>query len=589
MLCRLPRWSPAVLLVIAGSTHSVVADPFPAGFDLSSLNGANGFVCNGIDAGDYSGFSVSSAGDVNGDGVDDFIIGANAADTNGPGSGASYVVFGDTSIGSSGVLELSTLNGSNGFVCNGISVGDSSGRSVSCAGDVNDDGINDLIIGAIQADQGAVIDAGEAYIIFGHTSIGAGGTIELSSLDGINGFVCLGIDAYDQIGGSVSSAGDINGDGIGDLIIGARFADPNMMNTGGESYIVFGDPNLGASGTLDLSSLNGTNGFVCNGVDAGDRSGVSVSSAGDVNGDNFDDLIIGAYTADEHGTNTGECYVIFGGNGIGASGTLELASLNGANGFACYGDFGSDFVGSSVSSAGDINGDGIGDLIIGASSRSSSPFSDAVGNCYILFGGIGIGSSGKVELTELNGTDGFVCFGVDAFDYTGYTVSSASDINGDGFDDCIVGAFGADPNGIATGASYVIYGGTAIAPSGVLNLSSLDGDNGFVCEGVSSGDSCGYSVSSAGDVNGDGIDDLVIGASTANPNGLNEAGQTYIVYGRCIISGNLNGDLVVDTADLGILIAQFGTIGPEADLNNDNTVDTADLGILIGAFGSTCN
>jgi hypothetical protein len=120
---------------------------FGASIELSSLNGSNGFVLNGIDANDQSGRAVSGAGDVNGDGIDDLIIGAIGASI---GSGKSYVVFGNSS-GFSSALELSALNGSNGFVLNGIDGGDFSGRSVSGAGDVNGDGIDDLIIGADRA------------------------------------------------------------------------------------------------------------------------------------------------------------------------------------------------------------------------------------------------------------------------------------------------------------------------------------------------------------------------------------------------------------------------------------------------------
>ena len=118
---------------------------------------------------------------------------------------------------------------------------------------------------------------------------------ELSSLNGTNRFVINRIDVSDQSGRSVSAAGDINGDGIDDIIIGADNADPNGNNSG-ESYVVFGSAS-GFGAALELSALDGTNGFVINGIDADDRSGTSVSAAGDVNGDGIDDIIIGAFTA----------------------------------------------------------------------------------------------------------------------------------------------------------------------------------------------------------------------------------------------------------------------------------------------------
>ncbi|MBG1270122.1 Ig-like domain-containing protein, partial [Nostoc sp. WHI] len=255
--------------------------------------------------------SVSSAGDINGDGFDDLIIGAFRADPNGENyAGESYVVFGSNS-GFDAQLNLSDLNGSNGFVINGIDAGDSSGYSVSSAGDINGDGFDDLIIGARNADPNGNNLAGESYVVFGSNS-GFDAQLNLSDLNGSNGFVINGIDTGDFSGGSVSSAGDINGDGFDDLIIGAVNADPNGENYAGESYVVFGS-NSGFDAQLNLSDLNGSNGFVINGIDSYDGSGRSVSSAGDINGDGFDDLIIGANGADPNGENyAGESYVVFG-------------------------------------------------------------------------------------------------------------------------------------------------------------------------------------------------------------------------------------------------------------------------------------
>src|SRR5689334_4399942 len=197
--------------------------------------------------------------------------------------------------------NLSSLNGSNGFVINGVSANDKSGKSVSSAGDLNGDNINDIIIGANFADPNGNVEAGSSYVLFGSTNIGNTGIINLSSLDGSNGFVINGVSASDESGFSVSSAGDVNGDNIYDVIIGAIFADPNGINNAGSSYVLFGSTNIGSTGIINLSSLNGSNGFVINGVAFGDESGNSVSLAGDVNGDNGNDIIIGAYNAYPNG------------------------------------------------------------------------------------------------------------------------------------------------------------------------------------------------------------------------------------------------------------------------------------------------
>jgi hypothetical protein len=152
---------------------------------------------------------------------------------NGPGFGAS--------------LDLSTLTGSNGFTLNGIDQSDNSGWSVSGAGDINGDGIDDLIIGALGADPNGVGAAGESYVVFGQDTVngpGFGASLDLSTLTGSNGFTLNGIDQSDNSGWSVSGAGDINGDGIDDLIIGALGADPNGVGAAGESYVVFGREGL---------------------------------------------------------------------------------------------------------------------------------------------------------------------------------------------------------------------------------------------------------------------------------------------------------------------------------------------------------
>ncbi|MFB2935939.1 choice-of-anchor Q domain-containing protein [Aerosakkonemataceae cyanobacterium BLCC-F154] len=490
-------------------------------FNLSELNGNNGFALNGINQFDFSGRSVSSAGDINGDGIDDLIIGASGADPNGNNSGQSYVVFGQQG-GFNPSFNLSSLNGNNGFVLNGINADDSSGYSVSGAGDINGDGIDDLIIGSPDADPSGD-RSGQIHVVFGQQG-GFSPTFNLSSLNGSNGFTINGVAANALTGLDVSDAGDINGDGIDDLIIGAIFADPNGFDDAGQSYVVFGRQNQFNS-TLNLSELNGSNGFAINGIRRGDYSGNSVSSAGDINGDGFDDLIIGAYFADVNGqSGTGQSYVIFGRQG-GFSANFNLFQLNGSNGFAINGINAGDYSGYSVSGAGDVNGDGFDDLIIGAYNPD-----DNVGRAYVMFGRSG-GFSRSFNLANLNGNNGFTINGINPDDNLGVSVSSAGDVNGDGIDDLIIGADQADPNGDNSGQTYVVFGqrGT-FSPN--LNLADLNGSNGFALNGINPGDNSGGSVSGAGDVNADGIDDLIIGARLASVNGNTFAGQSYVVFGR---------------------------------------------------------
>jgi hypothetical protein len=193
------------------------------------LDGLNGFQISGELADDNSGRSVSGAGDLNGDGFDDVIVGAERVDPNGEYSGASYVVFGKAS-GFSAHMQLSMLDGTNGFQISGEAADDFSGRSVSAAGDVNGDGFDDLIVGAHGADPNCST-SGAAYVVFGKAG-GFSATLDLSSLDGTNGFQISGESYYDRSSASISDAGVFNGDGFDDLIIGAYSADPNGATSG---------------------------------------------------------------------------------------------------------------------------------------------------------------------------------------------------------------------------------------------------------------------------------------------------------------------------------------------------------------------
>ncbi len=499
----------------------------PASVDLSTLNGTTGFRLDGINVSDNSGRSVSSAGDVNGDGFDDLLIGAYRGDPNGDSdAGESYVVFGKSS-GFAAAMDLSTLDGTMGFRLDGIHANDRSGVSVSNAGDVNGDGFDDLIIGSPYAAPNGNDDVGESYIVFGKSN-GFGGTLDLASLDGTTGFRVVGSDVGGRSGHSVSNAGDVNGDGFDDLLIGAFRARPNDKNAAGKSYVVFGKSN-GFTAALNLSTLDGTNGFRLDGIDAYDQSGVSVSSAGDVNGDGFDDIIVGAYYGDPNGIDVaGESYVVFGKSSRFVA-ILSLNTLNGSNGFRIDGIDHDDLSGRAVASAGDVNGDGFDDLLIGAVKGDPNGKYNA-GECYVVFGK-STDSVSSLRLSGLNGTNGFQLNGVDAGDRAGHSVSSAGDVNDDGFDDLIVGARDGDPHGKSNaGESYVVFGKSSEFVA-ALELSMLDGTNGFRLDGNDANDYSGGSVSNAGDVNGDGFDDIIVGAYRGDPNGYS-TGESYVVFGR---------------------------------------------------------
>ena len=276
---------------------------------FSGADGSVLYTFNGDSAGDDFGISVSGAGDVNGDGVADFIVGAPRDDNNGIDSGNARV-----------------FSGSDGSVLHnfdGDSEGEFFGWSVSGAGDVNGDGFDDLIVGAIRDDENG-IESGSASV--------------LSGSDGAVLYIFDGDSAFDNFGQSVSGAGDVNGDGFDDLIVGA-FLDNNNGSDSGSARV--------------FSGIDGSILYTFDGNSNNDRLGDSVSGAGDVNGDGFADLIVGAPRDDNNGDRSGSATVFSGFDGS------VLYNFNG--------DSTNDSFGDSVSGVGDVNGDGIADFFVSAS------------------------------------------------------------------------------------------------------------------------------------------------------------------------------------------------------------------------------
>ncbi|PSB68059.1 hypothetical protein C7B61_02905, partial [filamentous cyanobacterium CCP1] len=530
-------------------------------FYLSQLDGKNGLRIHGGAVGDHFGFSVSGVGDVNGDGIDDLIIGARDAKNR---AGRSYVLFGRKSFFS--ILDFRFpqfyLGGTLGFVLEGVREGeannprsgDRTGHSVSGAGDFNGDGVADLIIGSFSTEDGV---PGRAYVVFGqHQPFDPVFNLgEITTESGYRKGFSLSGNPLDLYGFFVATAGDLDKDGKDDLLIGVP--GPASGSKTGEVRIVYGKELQNES---DLSSIRQT---TIKGETRGDRFGNSVSSIGDIDGDGYPDLLIGARAIGmDAPKNRGRTYVIFGRNKntgelLSTKTSLNVANLDGNDGFKINGLFENELSGWAVSGLGDINDDGYDDFIIGANRNQSG---GRAGRAFVIFGGQNFGESFDLNpstFVRTGGRSGFVITGLsaDGGDNLGFSVSPAGDFNGDSIPDLLIGAPGQQNGETAvSGRAYVIFGGETVGAGGLVSLGLLNANqspnqtNLIAFEGTPSfrddktiGDKAGWSVSGVGDLNDDGIDDIIIGAPESSVSGRQAAGASYVVFGNAAPVLDLNG------------------------------------------------
>lgn len=460
-------------------------------FNASTFTEKHGIVINGSAAGQRLGVSVSGVGDMNRDGVSEFALGYQSAN----GTGGVFLVYGTRllpgTFSASAIGDTSQGASVRGVNIRGVDAGDWAGAAVSGAGDFNGDGFDDLLIGAPRYGAGAAQGNGAAYVVFGtSTGIGSSGALNLQSIAPPAGVRILGEKALDQFGASLSGIGDVNGDGLDDIVIGA----PGARTGQGYAVVLFGHPDYSlATGPnpINLARLSdgdpaqspplpnslyftvimpapgalaalytpqfillppykpGDLGMIPGmrlSGSSGAGLGTSVSGLGDVNGDGMDDFIVGApgyngLTAPE--PHTGRAYLV-----LGARGEDHRPEFSGADvgavvpGMVIIPD--DDPIGGAVAGAGDVNGDGLMDILIGSSTASPGGFN---GEACVLFGASGF--SGTFSLRDLGHADpaaarGFYLYNMasGAKGGLGLSVAPAGDINNDGVADFLLGRSG---------------------------------------------------------------------------------------------------------------------------------------------------
>ncbi len=432
----------------------------------------------GIDSSDQAGAVLAGFGDLNGDGYDDFAAGVpNHNGGGGTGAGATFVVLGGSL---SGWTDLDTAD----VTVDHTDAAAQLGTSVAFAGDVDGDGTDDLVMGATGAGW-TTGSSGDAYLFLGGSDMTGG--LELSEYDADSIFA--GTASGVSTGAAVAGVGDITGDRLAELVVSA----PGHTVRRGVTYLI-SDP---ATGIVSLDDA--THSWI--GEDADDYCGSALASAGDVDGDGVDDLLFGSYINDRGGSEAGSGYLVHGpGTAISELEDADAIMVGVSSG---------DWSSYALDGAGDTNGDGYDDVVIGAH-KSYGSWSNA-GSAYLLLGPF----TGEVDLAYADAS----FEGPNQNAFLGYDVARAGDVDVDGNDDFVLGAYGENSHGNSTGAAYLVLGPV----SGAFDLES----GAVKATGESSNNYAGIGVSGAGDLDGDGSGDWLVGARGAS----GSAGLIYVLLG----------------------------------------------------------
>lgn len=422
------------------------------------------------------GYALAGAGDVNGDGFDDFLIGTFHNDVRGLDAGAAYLFLGHAYL--KWGLNDSVLSADARFL--GQKAYDAAGYSVACNGDLNGDGFDDMLIGAPAGNDRVPWMSGRVYIIFGKEQADWGKEFLLyDSADAMY----EGDGLQDLAGLSVAYIGDINNDGYDDFLVGAPYKDVKYEDAG-MAYLILGRSN----NWLQLDYLTNADASFKYEME-GSNVGYSVAGIGDVNNDGIPDFAIGAI-------GRSHIFVIYGRTNVSWGKNFDLANAD----LILYGTYRytNEGVGWKVAGGGDLNGDGISDLIVSAIYDSEKEFQ--AGKVYVLFG-----RTGGWETQEIALKDGDASFaGEQTTDHAGWGLAMAGDVDDDGFDDFLIGTY-KDDNGPVDGKAYLIKGKATGWQMNVPLITITD-----YCERDSSG--IGHAVSTAGDFDNDGLDDYLIAA-----------------------------------------------------------------------------